>query len=142
MQCNRIQNHDGNFIFSVRESIKLFRVRLGSVDCKRGGRVFPIISVQIHPSFIPESPSFDLALLKLAIPVTITLVINPIQLSMVKWTVVSAKFMTTYWPRIVVSFFLRCKRVIGIKSKKYTAGHRLYNLHCYLPTFVISTTAT
>lgn len=92
----------GAEFYNVRESIKLFRVRLGSVDCKRGGTKFPIVSIQVHPSFVHGKPGFDLALLQLAKPVTRTIVISPILRSNIQGTVVKAKFMTAYWPRIVV----------------------------------------
>ncbi|XP_028178565.1 trypsin-like [Ostrinia furnacalis] len=89
--------------YHVREAIKLFRVRLGSVDCKKGGIIVPIKRVEIHPSYEFGKPSFDLALIKLARPVNNTDYIKPIQLSRIKQGVVSAKFMTTYWPRLIVN---------------------------------------
>ncbi|KAJ2940928.1 hypothetical protein O0L34_g10189 [Tuta absoluta] len=89
--------------YNVRESIRLFRVRLGSVDCKSGGTLVPLTRVEIHPAYIYGEPNFDLSLLKLAHPVEFTEFIHPINLSKVRTKVISAKFMTTYWPRVVVN---------------------------------------
>ncbi|KOB69412.1 Trypsin, partial [Operophtera brumata] len=74
----------------VQESLKLFRVRLGSVDCKRGGILFPIQLVEIHPAFVRGRPSFDLALIRLAVPVKLTVTdsVHPIPLSKLDGTVV------------------------------------------------------
>ncbi|XP_030024394.2 hypodermin-A isoform X1 [Manduca sexta] len=88
--------------YNVRETIKLFRVRLGSVDCKRGGSLKPIKHFEIHPSYVYRKPSFDLCLLRMAALVHYSQVVQPIKLSKVTAKVISAKFMTTYWPRIVI----------------------------------------
>ncbi|XP_022818583.1 hypodermin-A-like [Spodoptera litura] len=88
--------------YHVRDSLKLFRARLGSVDCKRGGSLVPIKKIEIHPYYIYGKPSFDIALLRMAVPVEYSEVLRPIIISNIKEKVISAKFMTTYWPRIVV----------------------------------------
>ncbi|CAH0596859.1 unnamed protein product [Chrysodeixis includens] len=88
--------------YNVRESLKLFRARLGSVDCKRGGSLVPIKKIEIHPYFLPGKPNFDIALLRMAQPVDYSDVLRPIGISNIKGKVLGAKFMTTYWPRIVV----------------------------------------
>ena len=89
--------------YNVRESIKLLRARLGSVDCKKGGTLVPLKRVEIHPSYIYGQPNFDLALLRMALPVDYTDFIRPIGLSSIRTRVISAKFMTTYWPRLIVN---------------------------------------
>ncbi|KAL4717742.1 hypothetical protein ACJJTC_000891 [Scirpophaga incertulas] len=86
---------------NVRESIKLYKARLGSVHCKSGGVLLPIRSISIHPSYVMGKPDYDVAVLKLAAPVNITEDINPITLSNAKQKVISAKFKTTYWPRLI-----------------------------------------
>ncbi|XP_026318261.1 hypodermin-A-like [Hyposmocoma kahamanoa] len=88
--------------YNTRESIKLLRARLGSVHCKKGGQVVPFKRVEIHPSYVYGEPNFDLALLRMAQPVDFTDFIRPIGLSKVTTKVVSAKFMTTYWARLIV----------------------------------------
>ncbi|KAF9799876.1 hypothetical protein SFRURICE_017111 [Spodoptera frugiperda] len=88
--------------YHVRESLKLFRARLGSVDCKRGGSLVPIKKIEIHPYYIYGKPNFDIALLRLAMPVEFSEVLRPIGISNIKGKVLSAMFMTTYWPRIVL----------------------------------------
>ncbi|KAI5641221.1 trypsin domain-containing protein [Phthorimaea operculella] len=98
---NWILSCAGEF-FHVRESIRLFRVRLGSVDCKQGGIIIPLTRVEIHPSYVYGEPNFDVSLLRLAHPVEFTEYIHPINLSTVRTKVISAKFMTIYWPRVII----------------------------------------
>ncbi|KAH9644360.1 hypothetical protein HF086_006388 [Spodoptera exigua] len=86
----------------VRDSLKLFRARLGSVDCKRGGTLVPIKKIEIHPYYVYGKPNFDVALLRLASPVEYSDSLRPIGISKINGKVLSAKFMTTYWPRIVL----------------------------------------
>ncbi|XP_028041320.1 trypsin-like [Bombyx mandarina] len=88
--------------YNVRESIKLFKVRLGSSDCKRGGVLIPIRGLVIHPSYIFGKPSFDLAMLKIAVPVNYSPAIRPVRLSKVTAKLLDANFLTTYWPRIII----------------------------------------
>lgn len=73
------------------------------MDCKKGGTVVPIKIIEIHPYYIYGKPNFDVSLLRMAMPVDFSEVIRPIGISDIKGKVLSAKFMTTYWPRIVVS---------------------------------------
>ncbi|CAG9792855.1 unnamed protein product [Diatraea saccharalis] len=88
--------------YNVRESIKLYKVRLGSVNCKKGGKLLHIKSIHIHPSYESGNPAFDVAVFKLAEQVKLTEYIKPIFLSNVTQKVISANFMTTYWPRLIV----------------------------------------
>ncbi|XP_068625333.1 uncharacterized protein [Battus philenor] len=88
--------------YNVRESIKFFRVRLGTVNCKKGGTLVPIKKVEIHPSYKHNWPSYDVALLRLASPVEFTDTLKPIPLSRIKGKVLSAKFLATYWPRLII----------------------------------------
>ncbi|XP_075985625.1 hypodermin-A-like [Anticarsia gemmatalis] len=88
--------------YNVRESLKLYRARLGSVDCKRGGILVPLKKIEIHPYYLHGKPNFDVALIRMAAPVNFSNVIRPIAVSHMKGKVLSAKFMTTYWPRILV----------------------------------------
>ncbi|XP_072948293.1 trypsin-like [Epargyreus clarus] len=88
--------------FNVRETIKLFRARVGSVNCKRGGVLIPIKMVEIHPSYAQNKPAYDVALLRLAMPVIYNEFVAPITISNVGGKVVSAKFLATYWPRLIV----------------------------------------
>ncbi|KAI8432933.1 hypothetical protein MSG28_013836 [Choristoneura fumiferana] len=87
---------------NVRESIKIYRARLGSVDCKKGGTVVPLMSIEIHPSFVPGRPNYDIAMIRLAVLVDFTDYIHPIGLTKIQDKVLSAKFLTTYWPRVVI----------------------------------------
>ncbi|CAK1602605.1 unnamed protein product [Parnassius mnemosyne] len=88
--------------YNVRESIKFFRVRLGTVNCKKGGSLVPIKGVEIHPLYEYKRPSFDVSLLRLATPVEFSEFLKPIPLSKINGKVLSAKFLSTYWPRLIV----------------------------------------
>ncbi|KAL0812146.1 hypothetical protein ABMA28_009524 [Loxostege sticticalis] len=109
MLQTQVTSQSDSWIGYVRETIKLYKVRLGSVDCKRGGVVLPIKHVDVHPSYQSGQPSFDVALITLSQPVEMTEYIKPIRLSSVTNNVIKAKFMTTYWPSFLLFFFLKCK---------------------------------
>ncbi|XP_047540331.1 hypodermin-A-like [Vanessa atalanta] len=89
--------------YNTRETIKLFRVRLGSVNCKKGGVLIPLKSIEIHPSYVYKEPSFDIAMLRIANGLEFSEYIQPIPLSDIKGRVVSAKFIATYWPRLIIN---------------------------------------
>ncbi|XP_013138279.1 PREDICTED: trypsin-like isoform X1 [Papilio polytes] len=88
--------------YNVRESIKFFRVRLGTVNCKKGGALLPIKGVEIHPAYSYKKPTYDVALLRLAVPAEYNEALKAIPLSRIKGKVLSAKFLATYWPRLIV----------------------------------------
>ncbi|XP_053617874.1 coagulation factor XI-like isoform X2 [Plodia interpunctella] len=88
--------------YNTRESIKLYRARLGSVNCKRGGISLPLQEVAIHPLYVPGEPGYDLGLIRLGELVKYSDYIKPIKLSVVTERVISANFLTMYWPRLVV----------------------------------------
>ncbi|CAH2097895.1 unnamed protein product [Euphydryas editha] len=89
--------------YNIRESIKLYRARLGSVNCKKGGELVPLKWIEIHPSYVYKQPSFDLAMLRIAKVLEFSEFIKPIRLSNVKGRVVNAKFLSTYWPRLIIN---------------------------------------
>ncbi|KPJ00763.1 Trypsin [Papilio xuthus] len=91
-----------NVLYSVRESIKFFRVRLGTVNCKKGGVLLPIKGVEIHPAYSYKKPTYDVALLRLAVSADYSEALKPIPLTRIKGKVLSAKFLATYWPRLIV----------------------------------------
>ncbi|XP_052741329.1 trypsin-like [Bicyclus anynana] len=88
--------------YHIRESIKLFRARLGSLNCKKGGVLVPLKRIEVHPSYIYNQPGFDLALLRIGHGVKCSNNIRPISLSDVRSSVINAKFLATYWPRLMV----------------------------------------
>ncbi|CAH0717978.1 unnamed protein product, partial [Brenthis ino] len=89
--------------YSTRESIKLLKVRLGSVNCKKGGTVVPLKEIVIHPSYINMEPTYDLALLKIGQPIKFSEFILPIPLATMKGKILSAKFQSTYWSRLIIN---------------------------------------
>ncbi|XP_038218595.1 trypsin-like [Zerene cesonia] len=91
----------GDF-YNVRESIKLFRARLGSVNCKKSGILVALKAVEVHPLYVYKEPQYDIALLRLAQPVTFNEHMKPIAISSAVENV-SGKFYTTYWPRLIVN---------------------------------------
>ncbi|RVE40760.1 hypothetical protein evm_014590, partial [Chilo suppressalis] len=106
--------------YNVRESIKLYKVRLGSVNCKKGGRLVHIKSINIHPSYERGNPAYDVAVLKLAEQVNLTEYIRPVPMSNVTQKVISAKFMTTYWPRLIIN-----GRALPKSAKERTKHHSM-----------------
>ncbi|XP_050667838.1 trypsin-like [Leptidea sinapis] len=89
--------------YNVRESIKLFRARFGTVNCKKGGVLRALKGIEVHPLYVPNNPDYDVALLRLAQPIIFSDVIKPISISKHSVNIVSAKFRTTYWPRLIVN---------------------------------------
>ncbi|KAH9645450.1 hypothetical protein HF086_008796 [Spodoptera exigua] len=59
-------------LFLLRESSRMLRVRLGSINYRKGGIVLPIKYVEIHPYFDDSQPIYDLALIRLPEPVRFT----------------------------------------------------------------------
>ncbi|XP_034826568.1 granzyme M-like [Maniola hyperantus] len=89
--------------FNIRETIKLFKARLGSVNCKKGGALVPLKGIEVHPSYVNKKPSFDLAMLRIGQLIQCSENIRPISLSVIKESIVSAKFLATYWSRLIVN---------------------------------------
>lgn len=94
------------FNCSIRETIKLFRARLGSVNCKKGGDLVPLKGIEIHPSYVYKQPGFDVAMLRIGHRIYCSDNIRPISLSVVTGLIDNAKFVATYWPRLIVSEIL------------------------------------
>ncbi|XP_061380659.1 hypodermin-A-like, partial [Danaus plexippus] len=89
--------------YNIRETIKLFRARLGTVNCKKGGLLVPIKEIEIHPSYVYRKPNFDISMLKIGHFFDFSDLIKPIALTDVTEKIVSASFLTTYWPRLIVN---------------------------------------
>ncbi|CAF4872929.1 unnamed protein product [Pieris macdunnoughi] len=87
--------------YNIREAIKQLRVRLGTFNYKKGGVLMALKGIEIHPLYSYQQPNYDLALLKLAQPVTYSAQIKPIPISTEAGEVVSGKFIATYWPRLI-----------------------------------------
>ncbi|XP_037965788.2 trypsin [Plutella xylostella] len=89
--------------FTMQSSIRLFKVRLGSLHNKQGGQLMPLKSIQIHPSFDPKKPEFDVALVEMGYKVDISDSVKPTDISSSNEKVVVAKFLVSYWPRLIVN---------------------------------------
>ncbi|CAH3940538.1 hypodermin-A-like [Pieris brassicae] len=89
--------------YNIREAIKQLRVRLGTFNFKKGGVLMALKGIEIHPLYSSQQPNYDIALLRLAQPVTYTAQIKPIPISAEAGEVVSGKFIATYWPRLIVN---------------------------------------
>lgn len=59
--------------------------------------------IEIHPSYVYKQPGFDVALLRIGPRVHCSDNIRPITLSIVTGLTDNAKFLATYWPRLIVS---------------------------------------
>ncbi|XP_026318312.1 hypodermin-A-like isoform X2 [Hyposmocoma kahamanoa] len=85
-------------LYLLRESIREIRVRLGSINFKKGGTLLPIKFFEIHPYFEDTKPEYDLALVKLPRPVQLNNNLNPIRLQRKIRPVTASHFIVTAWP--------------------------------------------
>ncbi|XP_047540418.1 trypsin V-A-like [Vanessa atalanta] len=85
-------------LFLIRESSRMIRVRLGSVNYRKGGFVTAIKFFEIHPHFDDSKPLFDVALIKLPNPVKLTPNMNPIRLQRKPRHVAATHFIVASWP--------------------------------------------
>ncbi|CAK1543387.1 unnamed protein product [Leptosia nina] len=84
-------------LYMLRDISRILRVRLGSVNCKKGGFLSPVKLFSIHPLFDDNKPQFDIALIKLPQPVRLTPSLNPIKLLTKRREVVATHFIVTSW---------------------------------------------
>ncbi|CAH0717968.1 unnamed protein product, partial [Brenthis ino] len=85
-------------LYTIRESSRTLRVRLGTVNYKKGGYLTPIKFFEIHPYFDDSKPQFDVALIKLPHPVVMTPSLNPIKLQKRPTILAAMHFTVTSWP--------------------------------------------
>ncbi|XP_022833713.1 trypsin-like [Spodoptera litura] len=85
-------------LFLVRESSRMLRVRLGSINYRKGGTVLPIKYVEIHPYFDDSQPIYDLALIRLPEPVRFTPSLRSIRLQKSFKEIDATHFIVTSWP--------------------------------------------
>ncbi|XP_038218532.1 trypsin-like [Zerene cesonia] len=84
-------------LYMLRDLSRVLRVRLGSINYKKGGVFSPIKLFHIHPLFDDNQPQYDVALIKLAEPVRLTPSLNPIQLLKKLHDVAVTHFIVTGW---------------------------------------------
>ncbi|CAH2097868.1 unnamed protein product [Euphydryas editha] len=89
-------------LYLLRESSRMIRVRLGSINNRKGGYLTPIKFFEIHPYFDDSKPLFDIALIKLPKPVILTPNMNPIRLQKRPRNVAATHFIVTSWPNILI----------------------------------------
>ncbi|XP_053618480.1 hypodermin-A-like [Plodia interpunctella] len=89
-------------LFLIRETTRIMRVRLGSVNNKKGGYLSPVKTIEIHPSFDDNSAAYDIALILLPTRVRFTPSVYPIQLQTQLQEVSTTHFMVNSWPPHVV----------------------------------------
>ncbi|XP_004922600.1 hypodermin-A [Bombyx mori] len=84
-------------LFLMRETLKLVKVRLGSINYKKGGLLLPAKLIQIHPYFDDKSPIFDVAMVQLAETLRFTPKIKAIRLQKTFMDVAATHFIVTSW---------------------------------------------
>ncbi|XP_030033719.2 hypodermin-A [Manduca sexta] len=84
-------------LFLTRESLKSLRVRLGSINYKKGGILLPIKLFNIHPYFDDQRPVFDIALLMLPKSVRFTPTLRAIRLQKTSRVVAATHYLVTSW---------------------------------------------
>ncbi|XP_045762054.1 hypodermin-B-like [Maniola jurtina] len=107
---------EADSLFTIRESSRFLRVRLGSANYKKGGYLTPIKYFQIHPYFDDSKPLFDVALIKLPEAVRLTLSINPIRLQKKPRKIITSHFIVTSWP-VYQQQNLSASRVESLEQK-------------------------
>ncbi|XP_026728025.1 trypsin-like [Trichoplusia ni] len=85
-------------LFLIRESSRTLRVRLGSINYRKGGVLLPVKYFEIHPNFDDSKPVFDLAMLRLAQSVRFTPSLKPIRLLRSMTEADATHFIVTSWP--------------------------------------------
>ncbi|KAI5641256.1 trypsin domain-containing protein [Phthorimaea operculella] len=88
----------GDALYLFRENARELRVRLGSINYRRGGILLPIKQFEIHPYFRDTSPEYDIALMKLPKPVRFTSNIYPIRVQAKPKMITATHFIVTSWP--------------------------------------------
>ncbi|XP_045505084.1 kallikrein-15-like [Colias croceus] len=84
-------------LYTLHDLSRVLRVRLGSINYKKGGILSPVKLFHIHPLFDDNQPQYDVALIRLAEPVRLTPRINPIQMLKRLHDVVVSHFIVTGW---------------------------------------------
>ncbi|XP_045524857.1 trypsin-like isoform X2 [Pieris brassicae] len=85
-------------LYMIRDLSRILRVRLGSINYKKGGFLSPVKYIHIHPLFDDSKPQFDIALIKLATPLRLTPNLNPIKLLKKPRQITATHFIVTAWP--------------------------------------------
>lgn len=85
-------------LFLLRESARILRVRIGSINYKEGGLLLPIKYFQIHPYFDDKSPIYDLALVRLPYSLRFTPSLQAIRLQEQVEEIDAAHLIVTSWP--------------------------------------------
>ncbi|XP_028179114.1 trypsin-like [Ostrinia furnacalis] len=84
-------------LFLVRESARVIKVRLGSINYKKGGVLLPVKSIEVHPLFDDSKPAFDVALIMLAERVWLTPTLSPIRIQTNLQEITATHFIVTAW---------------------------------------------
>lgn len=87
----------------MREATRMLRIRLGSINYRKGGTVVPIKFFEIHPYFDDTSPVYDVALIKLPNAVRFSYSLRSIRLQKDAKEVYATHFIVTSWVIPVVS---------------------------------------
>ncbi|XP_049701699.2 trypsin [Helicoverpa armigera] len=85
-------------LFLLREASRTLRVRLGSINYRKGGLVLPVKYFEIHPHFDDNSPIYDLALIRLPETVRYTPSLRAIRLQKSMREADATHFIVTSWP--------------------------------------------
>lgn len=85
-------------LFLMADSIRQFRIRLGSINYKKGGILRSIKLYEMHPFFDDKGPNFDLALIMMSTPVKFKANIRPIKMQTRPKDVTATHFIVTSWP--------------------------------------------
>ncbi|RVE46927.1 hypothetical protein evm_008406 [Chilo suppressalis] len=92
--------------YALRESSRVIRVRLGSINYKKGGSLLPVKTIEIHPHFDDSRPVYDVALIRLAYNVRLTAKLYPIRMQTKLKEVIATHVIVSGW-----SPFMHVKKI-------------------------------
>ncbi|KAM3956194.1 kallikrein-14 [Aphomia sociella] len=111
-------------LFLIRESMRLIKVRLGSINYKRGGVLLPIKSFVVHPYFDDKNPQYDIALIMLPERVRISYSLSPIRVLKYSRSIKATHFIVTAWSTSVVSEDTNIESMETVKRRRMlTVSH-------------------
>ncbi|XP_031767996.2 trypsin-2-like [Galleria mellonella] len=84
-------------LFLIGESLRIIRIRVGSINYKKGGLLLPIKSFNIHPYFDNRKPEFNIALIMLPERVRFSHNVSPIRVQKYYRGVTATHFIITAW---------------------------------------------
>ncbi|KAJ2940894.1 hypothetical protein O0L34_g10154 [Tuta absoluta] len=121
----------GDALYLLRETAREIRVRLGSINYRKGGVLLPIKQFEVHPYFRDTLPEYDIALMKLPEPVRFTPSLYPIRVQSKPKIITTTHFIVTSWP---VSWQKEAEPLKKVESMETIKRRRILTVSHLHPT--------